>query len=98
MLDLTKPFTVDDVRRLIASKDDAKPRQIRVTKEGVAFLSDSVGSRDLDGILFRFETLDAGNGYTGVSAAKDENWVRYIHERLTENWPKPTSSYIYIDY
>ncbi|MBQ68999.1 hypothetical protein CL689_02940 [Candidatus Saccharibacteria bacterium] len=94
MLDLTKPFTVDDVRRLIASKDDAKPRQIRVTKEGVAFLSDSVGSRDLDGILFRFETLDAGNGYTGKDAALDDHWVSKIHDVLKSNWPKPFDSYI----
>lgn len=94
MLDLTKPFTVDDVRRLIASKDDSQARQIRVTKEGIAFLSDAVGSRDLDNILFRLETLDAGNGYTGVSAAKDDNWVRFVHERLLSNWPKPSSSYI----
>lgn len=93
-VDLKKPFTEEDVRRLIASKDDSKPRQIRVSKEGVAFLSDTVGSRDLDNILFRFETLDAGNGYTGASAAKDDNWVQYVHGRLLANWPKPSSSYI----
>lgn len=94
MLDLTKPFTVDDVRRLIASKDDSQARQIRVTKEGIAFISDAVGSLDLENILFRLETFSAGNGYTGEDAALDTHWVSKIHEVLKSNWPKPFDSYI----
>ena len=94
MLDLTKPFTVDDVRRLIASKDDSVHRQIRVTKKGMAFISDTVGSEDTGDLIFRLETFSAGNGYTGEAAAADTHWVSKIHEVLKSNWPKPMDSYI----
>lgn len=94
MLDLTKPFDVDDVRKLIASKDDSVHRQLRVTKKGVAFISDKVGSEDTDDLIFRLETFCAGNSYTGEAAAADTHWVSKIHEVLKSNWPKPVDSYI----
>ena len=36
-------LTLDNVRALIASKDDSEHRQLRVSKSGIAYLSDAVG-------------------------------------------------------
>nr|WP_273424271.1 hypothetical protein [Halomonas sp.] len=93
-LDLTTPYTQHDVAQLLASKDDRQSRQLRVSTTGIAYLSDDVGADDLNGVLFQLETWDAGNGYVGHAAAKDQKWVSRIYQVLQDNWPKPISSYI----
>ena len=87
-------FTLENVRKLIASGDDSTHTQLRVTKNGIAYLSDIVGAEDIDGLAFRLETLLAGSDDVGQNAAKDDHWVKKIFECLQSNWPKPTSSYI----
>lgn len=95
-IDLTDPnaLTMESVAALIASKDDSQHRQVRVSKNGIAYLSDDVGLANLDGVLFRLETYDAGNDYVGENAAKDEKHVRTVYERIRENWPNPKSEYV----
>jgi hypothetical protein len=95
-IDLTDPssFTLAAVRALIASKDDSRNRQLRVTKRGIAYLSDEVGNRNIDDLAFRFETWNAGNGYCGAKAASDAKWVKEVFDDLKENWPNPKSTYI----
>lgn len=95
-INLTDPydFTLERVRALIASKDDTASRQLRVSKDGFAYLSDDVGSEKLDGVLCRFETYEQSNDYTGVAAASDNEWVSRVCEALKANWPTPESSYI----
>lgn len=95
-IDLTnqKNLTIDNVKLLIASKDDSVPRQLRVSKKGIAFLSDEIGNINISDLICRFETWDAGNGYTGLSAASDEVWVQKVFNMLTKAWPEPESSYI----
>jgi hypothetical protein len=95
-IDLKNPnaLTLASVRDLIGSKDDSQHRQLRVTSDGIAFLSDDVAADKLDNILFRFETWIAGNGYCGAAAAADDDWVREVYEDLRSNWPEPKSSYI----
>lgn len=95
-LDLNDPaqFTLAGVKALIASKDDSRHRQLRVKKDGIAYLSDTVGNEDTDDLAFRFETWDAGNDYVGNAASEDEAWVSRVYEALRKNWPKPTSSYL----
>lgn len=92
-LNLNNPeeLTLNGVRALIAEKDDSQDRQLRVETDGTAFLSDDVGAEHLDGILFRFETWDAGNGYVGAKAAKDDAWITRVYEALKKNWPNPTA-------
>jgi hypothetical protein len=87
-------LTLEKVSQFIASCDDSAHRQIRVTQGGIAFISDSVGADHTEGIAFRLETYVANNGYLGVEAAQDANWVRQIYDVLKTNWPEPTSSYI----
>ena len=94
MLDLNKPYTTQDVADLLASKDDSKPRQLRVDTHGIARISDDYAAMNLAGLAFRGETWDAGNGYTGAAAAADAKWVAQVEDMLRANWPNPTSSYI----
>ncbi len=93
-LDLNKPYTTQDVANLIASKDDTQHRQLRVDKNGIAELSDTVGATNIAGLAFRMETWIAGNGYVGADAADNPSWVARVEAVLRRNWPNPTSSYI----
>lgn len=95
-IDLTKidNFTLESVTQLIASKDDSEHHQIRVTENGILFLSDDVGNINLDDIRFVLETWDAGNGYVGWSAALDEVWVERIYQAIKQAWEKGDRGYI----
>jgi len=95
-IDLNDPqaLTLDAVRELLASKDDSHNRQLRVTKDGIAYLSDKVGADDIANLAFRFETWDAGNSYCGADAALDGTWVKQVYDDLKANWPSPKSTYI----
>lgn len=87
-------LTVDSVSKLIASKDDSENRQIRVTDDGILFLSDDVGSEHIEGIKFRLETWDAGNDYVGPRAALDHDWVEKVYLAIKTNWEAGRRGYI----
>ena len=93
-INLNEPFTFEDVAKLIASKDDSEHRQLRVTSEGIAYLSDDVGIDNLEGLAFRLETWAAGTDHAGKMAARDEKFVRSIEKVLRDNWPNPSDEYI----
>ncbi|MDN3554392.1 hypothetical protein [Halomonas maura] len=93
-LNLESGLTKEDVRKLIASKDDSESRQLRVTTDGIAYLSGVVGNRGLDGNLFRLEIWDSGNDYVGHQASMDDVWVTRIYNAPRRNWPNPYSTYI----
>jgi hypothetical protein len=95
-IDLSQPnaLSLEAVSSLLRSKDDTQHRQLRVTKEGIAFLPDQTGSDSIDNLLFRFETWCAGNGDCGEEAASDIDHVRRVHANLKDNWPRPKSTYI----
>lgn len=87
-------FTIESVKELMRSVDDSKMTQYRVTEDGYLFLSEDVGNRNLDGILFRLETNGAFGGYAGPNAANDESWVERVFNVVKKNWPHPESTYI----
>ena len=95
-IDLNDPdqFTLEQVRRLIASGNGARHTQLRVNRAGLAWLSEVVGGQQLEGLRFRLETWAAGSGYVGKVAASDEVWVTQIYNALKQNWPKPPFDYI----
>ena len=94
-IDLNDPlFSLEDVRQLIASKDDSEDRQLRVTADGIAYISDITGAEQREGLSFRLATWDAGNDHTGKNASLNAFWVSTIHNVLKNNWPTPSSSYI----
>lgn len=88
-------FTLEAVRALIASKTDSDNTQLRVTKDGIAYLStESVGGANIQNLHLRFETWMAGNDWVGAGAASDKNWVNRIYKALHSNWPTRTNSFI----
>ncbi len=95
-IDLNSPseFTVDNVAKLVGSKDDSQHRQLRVTSDGIAFLSDEVGNINTGGLAFKFETWCAGNSYCGPDAEADSEWVGKVYSWLAENWPNPQATVI----
>lgn len=96
MLNLCDPkeFTIEGVRKLIASRDDSVDRQLRVSYKGIAYLSEKTGAEDREECLFRFETWDAGNGWCGPEIAADDRRVERIFNALKVNWPNPICSYL----
>jgi hypothetical protein len=94
-IDLNAPFTSQDVADLLGSKDNKRNRQIRVSSAGIAELADEVGNRNIGGLAFRMETFSAGNGWTGPEAAADASIVARVEKVLRNNWPNPSSTYIY---
>ena len=95
-IDLNDPadFTVDNVRRLIASGDDSTHSQLRISKPGIAFVSKTIAGNETDNLAFYLEPWIAGRGHVGEIASKDENWVRQAYEALRDNWPNPTAECI----
>ena len=87
--------TVDDLRTLLSvQNDDAGHHIVWVDASGNVHVDtvpddDSpVGfARSLPNVKLRLETLQAGNGYTGPEAAKDDDWVKRLFNGLVENWP-----------
>ncbi|MEB0205617.1 hypothetical protein [Pseudomonas sp. CCC3.1] len=96
-IDLKNPesLTLSAVSQLLASASDDVHTQLRVSKQGIAYISSGVvGGVDIDGLLFRLETWAAGSGYVGNIAASDEVWLMQIFNALKENWPNPPFDYI----
>ena len=96
-IDLTdsRSFTVDAVRQMIASANDTTHNQLRVSRDGKAWLSNkAVGGVDIDGLLFRLETWAAGSGCVGPFAASDAVWVTQIYNALRDNWADPRFDYV----
>lgn len=89
-----KQFTQENVSSLIGSVIDNQNWQLRVTKNGLAYLSDVVGNQNTENLAFRLETWCAGNNYVGFQAAHDESWVSQVYKDLKENWPSPKSTLI----
>lgn len=87
-------FTRENVARLIGSVLDTVNWQLRVTKGGVAFLSDVVGNRQVDSCAFGLETWCAGNNYVGFQAQHDKQWVDEVYQKLKANWPVPSGKLI----
>jgi len=96
-IDLTKPdgLTHESVASLLGSASDGTNSQLRVTKDGVAFISSTdVGANNISGLAFRLETFSAHSDHVGPAAAQDAEWVNRIHKILKNNWPRPSSSHI----
>lgn len=86
-------LTIEQFRDLIASGDDSHANQIRITKEREIFLSPIVGAVDIENIIGRFETFDAGNGYVGKQAAEDSTYIDKMFKGVQE-WKKTKRTYM----
>lgn len=81
-----KTLTLEEFKALIAGADDSVDNQIRVTENGEVYISTTVGDSDIEGLRFRFETFEAGNGYVGKAAAADDRYIEGMYEDLKQYW------------
>lgn len=87
-------LTLENVREFIRAGDDSTHTQIRVTEDGIAYLSKTVGSEGVEGLQFYLETYDPGNGYVGEEAANDDEWVKEVFDTLRNSWRNGARGYI----
>ena len=87
-------LTRNELLELIKNGDDTQNNQIRVTKTGIVFLSQTIGAEDISNLKFRFETFDAGNGYVGPLAAKDGEYIDELYNGLVATWKLNKTGYI----
>jgi hypothetical protein len=74
--------------------DDAGHHIIWVARNGEVHIdrlpeqmtSAQFATKNKEVIKFRLETCDRGNGYTGLSAADDKQWVEMLFNGLISNW------------
>lgn len=94
-IDLNNPdeVTLENVQKLIASKDDTDFHQIRVTFGGVAFVSDDYGNTNAENFALCYETFDRGTSNLGVEASQNEEWVSRVFNRLSTDWAKGARGY-----
>lgn len=86
-------LTIDQLRDLIAAGDDSHHNQLRITSSREFFLSDIVGLEHLEEIIGRFETFVAGNGYVGLNAALDQQFIESLYTAI-QTWKKSPCSYV----
>lgn len=88
-------LTLEEFQKLIASADDSRDNQIRITKDGRIYISEGVvGAKDIEDLHSRYETYDAGNDYVGPNAAQDEAYVKRLYEEVKRDWVSGRKGYI----
>lgn len=89
-----KGFTKEQFRDLVSNADDRQHNQLRVDNDGEVYYSYGyVGAQEIDVVRFRFETLDAFNGYVGPRAASDTEYVTEEYEDLIYGWHHGAKGY-----
>ena len=86
-------LTIEQFRDLIASGDDSRANQIRITKDREIFLSPIVGAVSLQNIIGRFETFDKDSHYVGKEAAADTARINRMFNAIQE-WTETKRTYI----
>jgi hypothetical protein len=102
-MNLKQDPSIEQLKNLIASQDDEiGHHMIWVSFDGDVFVDviprelTPVGYvESLDGrVQFRLETLQAGNGYVGPSAAENQAWIGQVYAALVTNYENGSRGYI----
>lgn len=103
-IDLNNPkdFTFANVRKLLASGNAEIDMEVRVTEDGVAFLSEVTGPEQMEGISFRIGdiAMNAGDGdFIGraAKAATDDKLVDQVFRTLKKYWSNPGSTCVDVE-
>ncbi len=89
-----KTLTIEQFRSMIANASDEIDHQLRVFYGGYVYISKKIASEDITGLKFMWETYDATNGYTGVIAASDEDYIAEMYNELKWEWDNGSMGYI----
>lgn len=99
VINLNNPLDLNfaNVRALLASGRDDIDLEMRVTDDGVVFLSDVTGPKDMDGICFRIGDMNTtahAREFIGpnAEAVTDDGLVDQVLRTIEKNWEnKPAS-------
>ena len=64
-IDITQDFTMDKLRNLIASRNDNRDRQLRVSHDGIVYMEDNPHHVDLSDTYFALDVWNEGEGCGG---------------------------------
>lgn len=93
-------YHIDDLNAetcavLYSESDNRILNQLRVDGDGTVYISkDYVGSANLDGVRFRFETWASHTGYTGPLAASDQEYISRELANIKKAWSMERKGYI----
>lgn len=95
-------FTFANVRKMLASGNAEIDMEVRVTKDGFAFLSEVTGPEQMEGISFRISdiAMNAGDGdFIGPAAraTTDDKLVDQVFRTLKNYWPNPGSTCVDVE-
>lgn len=91
---INKSFTMEQFRHMLSNADDRQHNQLRVDNDGEVYYSYKyVGAQEIDVVRFRYETLNALNGYVGPKAASDKKYVTEEYEDLVYGWQHGAKGY-----
>ncbi|WP_404471156.1 hypothetical protein LG301_10710 [Vreelandella venusta] len=96
-IDITQDFTIDKLRQLIASRNDDRDRQLRVSHDGIIYIEDNPHQHDLSDTYFAFGVWNEGEGYVGAAAAQDDDHIGRVFNAIQANWPKRKAPYKVVD-
>lgn len=99
-MNLTKNPTIDDLKKLLATKEDTAGDHVIWTDNHGEVHIDTLPEDKGPGWIstmpmfrLRYETLARENGYVGEQAAKDKNWTEALFATLTRDWKNRLTGY-----
>lgn len=88
-----KNITEAIYKDMLANANDCISHQLRVDWSGDVYISTVTGAEELDGVKFRWESWDPGNGYVGPRAASDHEYVKQSVASLKKCWEDGVRGY-----
>ena len=91
---INEDFTKEKFRELVSNANDCQNNQLRVDNNGEVYYSfEYVGSQNINGVKFRFETLIAFNGDVGPKAASDKKYITDEYDDIIYGWDHGAEGY-----
>lgn len=88
-----KNITEAIYKDMLANANDCISHQLRVDWSGDVYISTITGAEEIDGVKFRWESWDPGNGYAGPCAASDHEYVKQSVASLKKCWEEGVRGY-----
>ncbi|WP_277407379.1 SMEK domain-containing protein [Lacrimispora xylanisolvens] len=88
-----KNITESIYKEMLANANDCISHQLRVDWSGDVYISTITGAEEIDGVKFRWESWDPGNGYAGPCAASDHEYVKQSVASLKKCWEDGVRGY-----
>ncbi|WP_119197955.1 hypothetical protein [Blautia sp. AM47-4] len=88
-----KDITESIYKDMIANANDCISHQLRVGWSGDVYISTITGAEEIEDVKFRWESWDAGNGYTGPRAASDHEYIKQSVKSLKQCWEDGVRGY-----